>query len=253
MNSITLAAVGSYLMPINIKPSFPTYWKPKFFKKATQIQNKPRFLCLHGFRTSAEILQKQLQRWPETVLGKLDLVFIDGPFLAQGESGVERFYNPPYYEWFQFSQDYQEAYNFEECLAYIEDYMVRNGPFDGLMGFSQVGKSIFHLILGEKYSCYLQGAIISAAMPGMQLDGVALTKVPKIKCVIIMSGAKFGGSNFGSPKLAANAFSSPLKCPSLHIIGETDLLKEQGIELLESFVDPFVVRHSKGHTIARLG
>lgn len=27
--------------------------------------------------------------------------------------------------------------------------MVRNGPFDGVMGFSQVGKSIFHLILGE--------------------------------------------------------------------------------------------------------
>ncbi|KAG5529552.1 hypothetical protein RHGRI_030073 [Rhododendron griersonianum] len=233
MSSIKLAAVGSHLKPINIKPSFPTYWKPKFFKKATQIQNKPRFLCLHGFRTSAEILRKQLRRWPETVLGKWDLVFIDGPFLAQGESGVERFYSPPYYEWFQFSQDYQEAYNFEECLAYIEDYMVRNGPFDGVMGFSQ-------------------GAILSAAMPGMQLDGVALTKVPRIKCVIIMSGAKFGGSNFGSPKLAANAFSSPLKCPSLHIIGEADLLKEQGIELLESFIDPFVIHHSKGHTIARL-
>ncbi|KAI8536366.1 hypothetical protein RHMOL_Rhmol10G0251400 [Rhododendron molle] len=200
----------------------------------TQIQKKPRFLCLHGFRTSAEILRKQLlRRWPETVLGKLDLVFIDGPYPGQGKSDVEGFYDPPYYEWFQFSEDFQEYYNFEECLAYIEDYMIKHGPFDGLMGFSQ-------------------GAIISAALPGMQSEGVALTKVPKIKYVIILSGGKFGGSMFGSPKLAVNAFSSPVKCPSLHIIGEADFLKEPGIELLESFVDPFVILHPKGHTIARL-
>ncbi|KAG5529554.1 hypothetical protein RHGRI_030074 [Rhododendron griersonianum] len=131
------------------------------------------------------------------------------------------------------AKDFQEYYNFEECLAHIEDYMIKHGPFDGLMGFSQ-------------------GAIISAALPGMQLDGVALTKVPKIKYVIILSGGKFGGSVFGSPKLAVNAFSSPVKCSSLHIIGEEDFLKEPGIELLESFVDPFVIHHPKGHTIARL-
>jgi hypothetical protein len=52
-----------------------------------------------------------------------------------------------------------------------------------------------------------------------QLQGVALTKVPKIKFVIIISGAKFGGSKYGAPKLAANALSSPIKCPSLHFIG----------------------------------
>ncbi|KAE9450029.1 hypothetical protein C3L33_18070, partial [Rhododendron williamsianum] len=148
----------------------------------TQIQKKPRFLCLHGFRTSAEILRKQLlRRWPETVLGKLDL-------------------------------DFQEYYNFEECLAHIEDYMIKHGPFDGLMGFSQ-------------------GAIISAALPGMQLDGVALTKVPKIKYVIILSGGKFGGSMFGSPKLAVNAFSSPVKCSSLHIIDE------KGLKTMLSFIE----------------
>jgi len=68
----------------------------------------------------------------------------------------------------------------------------------------------------------------------MQLDGVALTKVPKIKFVIVISGGKFGGSErflggkydglkLGLPKLAANAFSSPLKCPSLHFIGTSSI------------------------------
>ncbi|KAH7860033.1 hypothetical protein Vadar_008402 [Vaccinium darrowii] len=199
----------------------------------SQILKKPRFLCLHGFRTSSEILQKQLRRWPETVLEKFDLVFLDGPYMAQGKSMVEGFYDPPYYEWFQFTEDVQELYNFEECIAYIEDFMIKHGPFDGLMGFSQ-------------------GGIISAALPGMQLDGTALTKVPKIKYVIIISGAQLGGSKICLPKLATNAFSSPLKCPSLHIIGETCFFKELGNELVDSFVDPLVINHSKGHTIARL-
>ncbi|XAR73459.1 Dihydrofolate reductase [Bertholletia excelsa] len=199
----------------------------------TQTRKKPRFLCLHGFRTSAEILGKQLSRWPEAVLGKLDLVFLDGPYYSRGKSDVEGFFDPPYYEWFQFSQDFQEYYNFEECLAYIEDYMVKHGPFDGLLGFSQ-------------------GAILSAALPGMQLKGMALTRVPKIKFVIILSGGKFGGIKFGAPKLAINAFSSPLKCPSLHVIGEADFLKEAGTELVEAFEEPLVIHHPKGHTVARL-
>lgn len=35
-------------------------------------------------------------------------------------------------------QEFTEYTNFDECLAYIEDYMVEHGPFDGLLGFSQV-------------------------------------------------------------------------------------------------------------------
>jgi hypothetical protein len=35
-------------------------------------------------------------------------------------------------------QDYTEYRNFEECIVYIEDYMLKNGPFDGVLGFSQV-------------------------------------------------------------------------------------------------------------------
>ncbi|KAI8029892.1 Esterase CG5412 [Camellia lanceoleosa] len=217
-------------------------------------KKKPRILCLHGFRTSGEILKKQMGRWPEMVLGRLDLVFLDGPcpkkkgpmlkassiLLTTNGSSSARSSLPP----FSTNSDFQEYYNFEECLAYIEDYMIKHGPFDGLLGFSQ-------------------GVIISTALPGMQLDGVALTKVPKIKFLIIMSGAKLGGSKlisggrfegskFGLPKIATSAFSSTVKCPSLHIIDEADFLKETGIELLESFEEPVVIDHPKGHTIARL-
>jgi len=66
-----------------------------------QSQKKPKILCLHGFRTSGEILKKLVLRWPENVIQKLDLVFLDGPFPAQGKSDVEGIFDPPYYEWFQ--------------------------------------------------------------------------------------------------------------------------------------------------------
>lgn len=37
------------------------------------------------------------------------------------------------------------------------------------------------------------------------------------------------------------------------IAGETDFLKQYGKELLESYVEPVVIHHPKGHTIPRLG
>ncbi|KAF7829300.1 esterase AGAP003155 [Senna tora] len=196
-------------------------------------QRKPRVLCLHGFRTNAKILHKLTRRLPETVLQKLDLVFLDGPFPAEGKSDVEGIYDPPYYEWFQANQDFTEFFNFEECLTYIEDYMVKNGPFDGFLGFSQ-------------------GAFLSAALPGMQSQGLALRKAERIKFLILISGGKFGAKKFGVPKLASNAFSKPIDIPSLHFIGEKDFLKEEGTALLDAFVNPCVIHHPIGHTVPRL-
>ncbi|XP_038704826.1 dihydrofolate reductase-like isoform X2 [Tripterygium wilfordii] len=167
--------------------------------EAAGIAKKPRFLCLHGFRTSGEILKKQIMKWPDSVLDKLDLVFPDGPFPAQGKSDVEGIFDPPYYEWFQFNKEFSEYTNFDECLAYIEDYMIKHGPFDGLLGFSQ-------------------GAILSAGLPGMQGKGVALKKVPKIKFLIIIGGAKFK-----SPTVAEQAYSAPIQCPTLHFLDEKSL------------------------------
>lgn len=189
---------------------------------------KPRFLCLHGFRTSGEILKKQVEKWPQSVLEMMDLVFVDAPFPSLGKSDVQGIFDPPYYEWFQFNKEFTEYKNFDECLAYIEECMIKYGPIDGLLGFSQ-------------------GAILSAALPGLQSKGVALTKVPKIKFLIIVGGAKFR-----EPSVAEKAYSSPIQCPSLHFLGETDFLKQYGIELLDSFVDPLVINHPKGHTIPRI-
>ncbi|XP_076886111.1 uncharacterized protein LOC143535859 [Bidens hawaiensis] len=195
---------------------------------------KLKILCLHGFRTSGAILQNEVERWPQPLLQKLDLVYMDGPYLAQGKSGVDGIYEPPFYEWFQSDQEYKEFYNFEECLEKIQEFMLTHGPFDGVLGFSQ-------------------GAMLASAIPGMQRQGVALTKVPNVKFLIIASGAKFGGSKIiGIPKLASASFSTHITTPSLHFIGETDIVKEDSVDLLECFLDPVVIHHPSGHTIPYL-
>ncbi|KAD6119552.1 hypothetical protein E3N88_10823 [Mikania micrantha] len=194
----------------------------------TITKRKPRILCLHGFRTSGKILETQLKKWPESVLEMIDFVFPDAPFPCTGKSEVEGIFDPPYYEWFQFNKEFTEYENFNECLENIENCMIKHAPIDGLLGFSQ-------------------GAILSAALPGLQAKGIALTRVPKIEFIIIISGAKLKNES-----LAEKAYSLPIQCPSLHFLGDNDFLKQYGTELLKSVENPVVIHHPKGHTIPRL-
>ncbi|KAG5529560.1 hypothetical protein RHGRI_030075 [Rhododendron griersonianum] len=226
-------------------------------KMEHQLVRKPRVLCLHAFRISGKIFEKQTEVWPEFVREKMDLVFIDAPFPAEGGSGVQGEFDPPYYEWFQFNQDFSEHRNFDECIAYIEDCMIRMGPVDGFLGFSQMeeqpvrkprvlclhafrtsGKifekqtEVWPEFVREKMDLvFIDAPFPAEGGSGVQgkfdppyyewfqfNQGVALTSVPMIKFVMLMSGSKFGGSMFSSPRLAKNAFSSPIQCPSLHFL-----------------------------------
>ncbi|CAN6275852.1 unnamed protein product [Urochloa humidicola] len=195
----------------------------------------PRLLCLHGFRTSAEIMRRQVVgRWPDEVTSRLDLVFADGPFPAEGASPVAGVFDPPYYEWFQFAGEISGAHdpiecrNLDGCFSYLEELMIREGPFDGLLGFSQ-------------------GAAVSAVLAGLQEKGLAFTGVAKVKCVIAISGGKIH-----APVAASRAFDSKIACPSLHFIGDDDFAKPRSEELLEAFADPLVICHPCGHTVPNL-
>ncbi|KAK3000640.1 hypothetical protein RJ639_022424 [Escallonia herrerae] len=201
---------------------------------------------------------------------ELDLDFLDGPYPALGKSDVEGIYDPPYYEWFQANQDYTEYQHFEECLDYLEDYMIKHGPFDGLLGFSQDFTEFKNF---DETIAYIEDCMVKLGpfdgLLGFS-QGVSLTKVDKIKFVIIIAGGKLGGSKFSAPEPAKNALSSPIECSSLHFIGksscivsvliilggtpipEKDFAEPSGIELLGSYVNPFVIYHQEGHLVPKL-
>lgn len=53
-------------------------------------------------------------------------------------------------------QDFTEFINFKDCVKYLEDYMVKYGPFDGILGDSQGGN-------------------LAASLPGMQNEVILIS------------------------------------------------------------------------------
>lgn len=123
---------------------------------ADEVQSKPRVskarvLCLHGWRTNGEILSMQMAALQANVT--IECLFIDAPFPGKGEpdKGIAFFYpDRPYYEWFYRNRPYKGEgvenesksvamiyENLEESMKYLTDHLEANGPYDGLLGFSQ--------------------------------------------------------------------------------------------------------------------
>ncbi|MCO5587539.1 hypothetical protein L7F22_041489 [Adiantum nelumboides] len=193
--------------------------------------SKPlRVLCLHGFRTSAAFLQQQLfNKWDKSLLQNLlDMNFLDAPFPCKGKSDIEGIFPPPFYEWFQYNIIFTEFTGLEECIQYIANYMYEHGPFDGLLGFSQ-------------------GAVLCAALAGLQQKGLALSKHPPLRFVLIISGAMFKNI-----KVKEDCYSDIIRCPSVHFIGSKDWLKPKNEELRQVFKEPVILRHGAKHTVPRL-
>eukprot|EP00262_Sarcandra_glabra_P017623 TRINITY_DN6082_c0_g1_i1.p1 TRINITY_DN6082_c0_g1~~TRINITY_DN6082_c0_g1_i1.p1 ORF type:complete len:283 (+),score=55.66 TRINITY_DN6082_c0_g1_i1:79-927(+) len=189
---------------------------------------KMKLLCLHGFRTSGSFLQKQISKWDPSIFADFHLVFPDGIFPAGGKSDIEGIFPPPYFEWFQYNEDFTAYTNLDECISYLCDYIIDKGPFDGLLGFSQ-------------------GATLSALLLGYQTQGKVLKNHTPMKLFVSVSGAKFR-----DPSISEIAYKDPIKVRSVHFIGAKDWLKLPSEELATAFDNPLILRHPQGHTVPRL-
>lgn len=193
---------------------------------------KLRVLGLHGYRTSGAIMKKQLSKWSPAIHDLVEFTFLDAPTPAKGKSDVEGIYEGPYFEWMQFNDDYSEFYGYEESLAFLVDYMEKNGPFDGLIGFSQ--------------GATLSGALTAVQERGRIIMSKSAAALPKIKFVIFIAGAKLRDAKI------VDVFDTPIDRPTLHFLGEKDPLKIPGEYFLANWKDPIAIRHPQGHTVPRL-
>ncbi|EWY99975.1 hypothetical protein FOYG_03900 [Fusarium oxysporum NRRL 32931] len=103
-----------------------------------------RFLCLHGYAFSVEVLQQQMEPITAHLPSDWEYEFLEAgmeptdlmlPNLKQVPKPNYSWYNFPYPE------DVEEAY--ERLAAYVES----EGPFDGVWGFSQGGSMAALLLL----------------------------------------------------------------------------------------------------------
>lgn len=113
------------------------------------------------------------------------------------------------------------AIGFDESLDAVRHEFETNGPFDGILGFSQ-GAAMTALICGLK-----QRSDFS----------------PEFKFAILSAGFKSRSS------LHESCYDTLIEVPTLHMMGESDQIipKPVSQELVQVFKDPVVIYHPSGH------
>lgn len=195
----------------------------------------PKFLCLHGFRTSGDILLLQTYALREFL--DIDCVFIDAPFAAEGDPDplVSQFFpGNDYLEWHPLQDRDKNASDDANISSATDDqnllvsskadqsmdYIIAKyhdlGPFDGLLGFSQGGEMATRVLhkLGRD----------------------------KVKCVIIIGGV---------PPVDIEKKDLISHTPSLHILGANDQYFGYSERLLEmySVSTRTALYHQEGHQV----
>uniref|UniRef100_A0A1I7TX58 FSH1 domain-containing protein n=1 Tax=Caenorhabditis tropicalis TaxID=1561998 RepID=A0A1I7TX58_9PELO len=193
-------------------------------------QPKLRILCLHGYRQCDQSFRQKTGSTRKLVKSLADFEFVNGvhSVAVDEHSDSSRAWWFSNSEAMSFSSREQTdvSLGFEESVNAVVKYIEENGPFDGLMGFSQ-GASMVHLLIAKA-----------------QLGEISL---PDIRFAIFFSG-------FLSLSSQHNSFTS-LRIkdfPSLHVFGDADeiVARPKSEKLSDQFeVEPVRIVHDGGHLV----
>ncbi|XP_073816302.1 esterase GA18864 [Musca autumnalis] len=196
--------------------------------KPLEITEKVRVLCLHGYRQNGESFKSKLGSFRKHVNKYAEFVFIDAPHKAKPmEEGGEP--QADQLSWwfnkddgsFKGTNKNGPAFGFQESLKLVEETWKTQGPFQGLLGFSQ-----------------------GACFVGL-ICGLAKKKLTSIKPEFaIMSSGFLSGS-----LVHKSAYEESVIIPTLHIYGLSDEIipKEMSQELANHFKNVEVLEHNGGH------
>ena len=193
-----------------------------------------KLLCLHSFRTSGDILRAQmtLAGWRETYEETCEFITVDAPNRASGpvHEDVSAFFgeSTERFEWWNATRVDGTATTsyagLEKSLRAIEATCERDGPFDGVLGFSQ-GATL---------------AAIALATPRTR---------GRFGFGIFVSGMKSRAAE--TETLAYDAVT----VPTLHVIGRKDQVMPVGMSegLFEAMMSSARTRatHGGGHVVPR--
>eukprot|EP00474_Spongospora_subterranea_P000889 CRZ01347.1 hypothetical protein [Spongospora subterranea] len=187
-----------------------------------------RILCLHGFGQNASNFQGKTGGLRRVLKRFADLEYIQAP-LQLTPSTADQTESSPGYTWWRFDAETKEYEGWKDSVAYIRNYIVNNGPFDGLFGFSQ-GASMLYVL------CALQQQEVNSGQ---------LAQPWHMKFGIFCGG--FLPRDPAIPQLP----QSQIIIPTLHIIGQSDetVPADKSEGLARMFADPDIYRHPAGHFI----
>ncbi|MCU0686965.1 MAG: DUF924 family protein, partial [Polyangiaceae bacterium] len=192
-----------------------------------------RVLVLHGFRQNGEVLRRRTRKMRDALDDAAEFVFVTSP-MAYAPRGDDRdgtiaaFGEVPDYPmqraWWLANEDSAVYEGFDASIAFLENVFRTQGPFDGVLGFSQGGT---------------MAAVLAAMLPHPSIA---------FRFAICVS-------SFPSRAKAHAAYVRPgsVRVPSLHVLGLNDLLvtPDRSIALLDVFdrSTSTLVKHAGGHFV----
>jgi pimeloyl-ACP methyl ester carboxylesterase len=195
---------------------------------------KLRVLCLHGYRGSGDVLRAQMQPLANGLEPLVEFVYVDAPSLAEGDFGWwhavrnETSGRPGDPGVGHESKHYQGWARTRDAIVSIFE---RQGPFDGVFGFSQ-------------------GAALTSLLVGLRApDGKPTHERPLAFDFAMMVG---GFSSNDPAHAALYGAAGSFELPSLHIVGRSDFIvpSADSLALASRFTNPLVLQHEGGHVIA---
>ncbi|KAF1335678.1 Serine hydrolase, partial [Globisporangium splendens] len=207
------------------------------------MTDKLRVLCLHGYGQDGETLRGRIAAFRRAFKSSAEFVCIDGPLLSEprdkdDSASTEQEDAPAQsqgHSWFQFQRNEDgEGYTLshvDETIAYIGAVCREQGPFDGILGFSQGGTTASLVLQNQR------------ALP------LLLYEKPEDSPFVFKFGIFISAPQPGDPCVGNPALK--LAMPTLHVIGETDTVIEpaRSRKVAEGFVDPHIFMHPGGHYI----
>jgi predicted esterase len=211
--------------------------EPNPDREVSVAGKKLRILCLHGYHGSPDALRSQMTGLFEGLDSLAEFVYVSAPSRETGDFGW----------WHAVPIDSpagsvmpgdpgvppgERRYEgWPRTRAFIESVFAKQGPFDGVFGFSQ-------------------GAALTGLLVGLRApDGKPTADRPLVFGFAMMVGG-FMTADPGLLGLYASKESYAL--PSLHIIGRSDFIVPGEISkaLAANFKDPLILEHDGGHVIA---
>ncbi|GLG94445.1 Esterase CG5412 [Gryllus bimaculatus] len=196
-----------------------------------------RVLCIHGYRQNGEIFRQKTGSLRKLLKLHVDFVYVTAPNEIssddeacepkeageQGSFGQRGWWFTNENNTFESKKLTDMCVGLEKSVAVIDTAFKEQGPFDGILGFSQ-GASFVSLLCGMYKKEIFQH---------------------KIKFAIMIAGFKSRCS------LHDMYYDSIINIPTLHIFGETDQVipQEMSQDLLQYFEDPVIITHPGGHYV----
>lgn len=200
-----------------------------------QTTGNKHFLCLHGYGTNAAIFKTQRATIRYELGKERTYDFVQGTWPADMAPGLEGISNPetPHFGYFQVDS----PSGFLQALDQLENYIVAEGPFDGIIAFSQ-------------------GASLAAAhIVRSQLDG----KASHFRCAVLIAPHLVYDPTAWLERrvvqpIDVQSYGPLITVRTAVVYGENDPWKD-GSETVVQLCDPdkaFRITHNGGHDVPGL-